>query len=576
LRPLVHLWRSLRPYKGAVVGASIALTVAAAVVLALGRFLASLIDEGFRTGDRAMLDRGVLILFGATAVLAAASYGRFLLVSWLGERVVADLRRAAFGHALALSPAFFDEARTGEVVSRITADTTLLQATVGGTASSAVRNALLLLGGLAMLAATSAKLTGLVLLVIPLVVLPIVLFGRFVRRLSRAAQDGVADVAAHAEEALHGIRTVQAFTHEEKERGRFAGLVEASFEAAKRHIHARALLTALVILLAFGAVSTVLWIGGHDVLAGRLTPGELSAFVFYAVVVASSAGSLSEVAGDLQRASGAMERLVELLSTEPAIRAPAAPAPLPSPPQGRVAFEAVTFHYPSRPDRPALERFELSVAAGERVALVGPSGAGKTTVFQLLLRFYDPEAGRIRFDGVDVREVEPGELRARIGLVPQEPVIFAAGAGDNIRFGRPDATDAEVRAAAGAAHASEFIDRLPQGFATPLGERGVKLSGGQRQRIAIARAILRDPALLLLDEATSALDAESERLVQQAILRLMCERTTIVIAHRLATVLGADRIVVMDAGRVDAVGRHEELVRQGGLYARLAALQFAV
>ncbi len=574
LRPLVHLWLRLRPYGWAVAGASVALVLAAGTVLALGRFLAALIDVGFRAGDGALLDRAVLVLFAVTAVLAAASYARFLLVAWLGERVVADLRRDAFGHVLSLSPAYFEATRTSEVLSRITTDTTLLQAVVGGTASSALRNALLLAGGLAMLAVTSVKLTGFMILVIPVVVLPIVIFGRRVRRLSRAAQDKVAELAAQADESLQGVRTVQAFTHEAVERDRFGALVEAALNSATRQIRARALLTALVILLAFGAVSTVLWIGGHDVIAGRLTPGELSAFVFYAIVVASAVGSLSEVAGDLQRAAGAMERLVELLATKALISAPARPIPLPSPPRGQVAFESVTFHYPTRPDRPALEGIDLAVAPGERVALVGPSGAGKTTVFQLLLRFYDPGAGRVFFDGVDLRDADPADLRARIGLVPQDPVIFAAGAGENIRFGRPEANDDEVRAAASAANATEFIDRLPQGFETPLGERGVKLSGGQRQRIAIARAILRDPALLLLDEATSALDAQSERLVQAAIEHLMRGRTSIVIAHRLATVLNADRIVVLDGGRVVATGSHGDLIRQGGLYARLAALQF--
>ncbi|WP_425450151.1 ABC transporter transmembrane domain-containing protein [Virgifigura deserti] len=574
LSRLRHLAGFLAPYKLPLVGALLSLTVAAGTVLALGHGLRTLVDEGFGAGDAALLDRAVVILFVVTTLLAAATFGRFYLVSWVGERVVADIRRAVFDRVVRLSPRFFEVTRTGEVLSRLTTDTTLLQVVVGSSVSVALRNMLLLIGGTVMLVVTSPKLTGLVFLVVPLVLLPILLFGRKVRRLSRASQDRVADVSAYADETLHAMQTVQAFGHEPVDRARFAARIEAAFGTAVARIRARAILTAVVILLVFGAVSTILWIGGHDVLAGRISPGQLSAFVFYAIVVAGSVGAISEVIGDLQRAAGAMERLLELLGTEPEITEPARPVALPEPPRGAVAFRGVLFHYPSRPDGAALEGIDLAVAPGEKLALVGPSGAGKTTVFQLLLRFYDPQAGEVRLDGVDLRAADPAAVRARIGLVPQEPVIFAADAWENIRYGRPDASEAEIRAAATAAYATEFLDRLPQGFATHLGERGVRLSGGQKQRIAIARAILRDPAVLLLDEATSALDAESERMVQQALDKLMVGRTTLVIAHRLATVLKCDRILVMDRGRIVASGTHAELIRQGGLYARLAALQF--
>ncbi|PWC41166.1 ABC transporter transmembrane domain-containing protein [Azospirillum sp. TSO22-1] len=574
LKPLRRLVPFLWPYRLRMLGAFVALVVAAGTVLGIGQGMRVLVDRGFAAGDAALLDRALLVLLGVIVLMAASTFGRFYLVSWIGERVVADLRRAVYDHVLSLSPGFFETTRTGEILSRITTDTTLLQTVVGSSVSIALRNLLLLIGGLGMLMLTSAKLTGLVLLGVPVVVAPIILFGRRVRRLSRDSQDRVADVGAHVDETLTGIRTVQAYTHEPHERARFAGRVEDAFRVAIDRVRVRAVMTVAVIVLVFGAVGLILWVGGHDVLAGRLTPGELSAFVIYAVVVAGSVGALSEVVGDLQRASGATERLFDLLATRSDVQPPAQPKPLPVPPRGALAFEEVRFHYPSRPDDAALEGFTLDVAPGETVALVGPSGAGKSTVFQLLLRFYDPQAGAVRLDGVDVRDADPAEVRRRIGLVSQDPVIFSADAWENIRYGRPDATDEEVRAAAEAAHALDFLEALPDGLSTYLGEKGVRLSGGQRQRLAIARAILRNPPVLLLDEATSALDAESERMVQDALEKLMKQRTTLIIAHRLATVLNADRIAVMEQGRIVASGRHAELVGQGGLYARLAALQF--
>jgi ATP-binding cassette subfamily B protein len=574
LRIVARVGRYLRPYRRQIIYAAVALLFAAAAVLAMGQGLKFVVDRGFAAGNAVELDRMLGAMLGVIIVLACATYTRFYFVSWLGERVTADLRRAVFDHLLRLPPGFFEVTRTGEVISRLTNDTTMLETIIGSSASMAIRNLLLMIGGLVMLALTSLKLTLLVLAGVPLTVAPIILFGRRVRKLARASQDRVGDVGAYVDEALHEVRTVQAYGHEDVDRRLFGERVESAFATAKRRIHQRALLVATVILLVFGAVGVILWIGGHDVVAGRLSPGQLSAFVFYAVIVAGAVGTISEVIGDLQRAAGATERLFELLAIEPEIRAPANPVPMPVPARGTVSFESVTFSYPSRPDTAALAEFSLTVTPGEKLALVGPSGAGKTTVFALLLRFYDAQRGVVRIDGIDLKAADPVESRRRLAVVPQDPVVFAASVLENVRYGRPDASDADVRAACDAAYATEFIERLPERFDSFLGERGVRLSGGQRQRLAIARAILADRPILLLDEATSALDAESERVVQRAFERLMAGRTVLMIAHRLATVRHADRIAVMEHGRIIAVGRHDELTRTNPLYARLAALQF--
>jgi ATP-binding cassette, subfamily B, bacterial len=565
----------LRPYRRRVLGATAALLIAAGLVLTLGQGIRRLIDRGFEPGSTAHLDHAALAMFAVVAALAGATCTRFYLVSWLGERVAADLRRDAFNRVISLSVAFFETARVGDILTRLTADISVLQALIGSAISQWLRNMILLIGAFVMLLVTSAKLAGIVVLVVPLVVVPLVLFGRREKRLSRAAQDRVADLGAYAEETISALRTVQAFTHEPVDRIQFAAAVERSVAAALRRVRTRATQILIVILLGFGAIVFSLWVGGRDVIGGRMSGGDLSAFVFYAVLLATSGAQISELWGEVQRAGGAADRLRELLDEQPSITIPADPVSLPTRAEGRVALEAVTFRYPARRDVAALTEFSLSVAPGETVALVGPSGAGKTTVLQLLLRFYDPERGVVRLDGVDIARVDPAALRRRIGIVPQDPVIFGASARENIRYGRPEARDEEIVAAGRAAHAG-FLDVLPQGYDTFLGEKGVRLSGGQRQRIAIARAILRDPAVLLLDEATSALDAESEQAVQQALATLSRDRTTIVIAHRLATVRNADRIVVIDAGRIVATGTHDGLIRQGGVYGRLARLQFGV
>ncbi|HMV18917.1 MAG TPA: ABC transporter transmembrane domain-containing protein [Rhodocyclaceae bacterium] len=570
---LTALVQRLRPYRRRVLVAALALVLAAAAMLAVGQGLRAVIDQGFAARDPAWLNRSLAATFALIALLAAATYTRFYNVSWLGERVTADLRQQLFDHLLSLPPGWFEQGRTGEVMSRLTADTTQIEQVIGSSLSIALRNALLLAGGLAMLFTTSLKLTLLTLAGVPLVVAPILLYGRRVRRLARESQDRVADLGNRIDETLHEIRIVQAYGHEDADRQDFARLVETGFATARQRIANRARLVAAVLLLVFGAIAFILWVGGHDVLEGRLSAGELSAFVFYAALVAASVGALSEVWGDLQRAAGATERIAEILATRPEIVVPANPRPLPDPPRGALHFERVRFHYPSRPDTPALDDFSLSVTPGETVALVGPSGAGKSTVFQLLLRFYDVAAGEIAVDGVPLPQADPAALRRRMALVPQEPAIFAASVLENVRYARPDADEAAVRAACRAAFADEFIDRLPEGYATWLGERGQRLSGGQRQRIAIARALLADRPILLLDEATSALDSESERMVQAALDELMRGRTTLMIAHRLSTVRRAHRIVVLDHGRVVQHGSPTELLAQGGLYARLAGQQ---
>jgi ATP-binding cassette, subfamily B, bacterial len=564
----------MAPYKLHIAAALGFLLLSTAATLMIPPAVQQMIDHGFSKENTAAINQSFLFVFAVAVVLGLATAIRFYFVTWVGERVVADIRKAVYNHILSLSPAFFEVTRTGEVLSRLTTDTTLIQTAVGSSVSIALRNLLMMIGGLTMLVITSAKLTGLVLVTVPLVIVPLILMGRTVRNLSRKSQDRVADTSAYAAETINAVQTVQAFTHEPVDRDRFGGVVEDSFATAVKRVRARALMTALVIVLIFASIVGVLWIGAQDVIAGTMSSGQLGQFILYAVMVASGAGALSEVWTEVLQASGAAERLMELLSTKPQIEPPANPVALP-PARGAVRFEHVTFEYPMRPGISALNDFSLEIKPGETIALVGPSGAGKTTVFQLLQRFFDPQTGRVLVDGVDIRQASPQDVRARLALVPQETVIFGDTAFENVRYGRPDATEAEIRAAAEAAQAAEFIEKLPNGYHTYLGERGVTLSGGQRQRVAIARAILRDAPILLLDEATSALDAESERLVQIALENLMQKKTTIVIAHRLATVQRADRIVVLDEGRIVAQGTHKDLVAGGGLYARLARLQFA-
>ena len=570
----LSLARFLLPYRARIAGAMVALLIAAACVLALGQGLRYVVDRGFGSGDPHLLDQALGALIGVALALATATWFRFYLMMSTGERVVTDLRRAVFDHILGLDPAFFDATRTGEVISRLTNDSTLLQQVIGYGLSMFVRNALMMAGAAVMLFVTSWKLALFVLLGVPATLIPILLLGARVRRLSRAGQDRVADVSAYVDESVHEIRTVQAYAHEDADRAGFARHAEAAYRTGVERVRQKAWLISSVMLIAFSAVGVILWVGGHDVLAGRLTAGELSAFVFYASVVATGAGTVSEVWGELQRAAGATERLMELLETRPGIVAPERASAPPPRVSREVRFDEVHFSYPGRPGSAALDRFSLRIAPGERVALVGPSGAGKSTVFALLLRFYDPQRGAVLVDGLNLREMEPRALRRLIAVVPQEPVIFAASVLDNVRYGRPDATRETARAACERAQAMEFVERLPQGLDTPLGERGVTLSGGQRQRLSIARALLADRPILLLDEATSSLDAASERLVQQGLETLEAGRTTLAIAHRLATVQHADRIVVIDRGAIVAQGSHAELMRHDGLYASLARLQF--
>ncbi|MGA9454055.1 MAG: ABC transporter transmembrane domain-containing protein [Pseudolabrys sp.] len=574
LRPLAGLVPYIVRYRGRAAAALATLIVASLTTLIVPVAVRRMIDFGFSDKAAELIDSYFAVMVLVVAVLAVSSALRFYLVTTLGERIVADLRSDVFAHLTRLSPAYFDATRTGEIVSRLTADTTQIKSAVGASVSIALRNLVLFLGGAGMMVVTSPRLSLFVLGAIPVIVLPLVGFGRVVRQRGRAAQDTLASASGYANELIGAMRTVQAFTSEKPAGSRFATAVEQAYTAACGATKARAILTAVVIFLVFTSIVIVLWVGAQDVLAGDITPGRLGQFVLYAVFAAGGLGELSQVWGEISQASGAAERLSEILAVQPAIRSPARPIALPKPANGDVAFHHVSFSYPGRPNVPVLENLSFGVRPGEKLALVGPSGAGKSTIFQLILRFYDPVSGNITFDGVRLTDADPAALRSRIALVPQDSIVFATSVRDNIQFGRPDATEAEIEKAAEAAHAAEFIRRLPLGFETPLGERGVTLSGGQRQRIAIARAILRKAPLLLLDEATSSLDAESETLVQQALKRLMFNRTSIVIAHRLATVQSCDRILVIDNGRIVEEGTHASLASAGGLYARLAKLQF--
>ncbi len=570
---LVIIWRFVARYKGHVTGAALALLVAALATLAIPSAFRLIIDRGF-SGEAGDIGRWFQYLLLIVLVMAFATAARFYFVSWLGERVVADVRSAVQRNLLTLEPAFFEENRPSEIASRLTADTTIIEQVVGSTISTALRNTLMGIGGIIYLFALAPRLTLMLLVGIPLVILPIVFLGRRVRKISRRSQDRVAEVGAMVDETLGAMKIVQAFGQERREADRFARAVDAVFATAKQRILLRAVMTAIVIALIFGSIAMVMWQGALDVQAGRISGGTIAAFVLTGALVAGAFGALTEVYGDLLRGAGAAGRLAELLSQQPAIRAPARPAALPQPPVGTIDFEAINFRYPTRPEVAALTDFNLSVRRGETLAVVGPSGAGKSTLFQLAQRFYDPESGTVRVDGVDLRQADPGAVRDRIALVPQETMIFAASARDNLRYGDWSADDDRLWAAAEAANAADFLRALPQGLDTYLGEGGARLSGGQRQRVAIARALLRDAPLLLLDEATSALDAESERLVQQSLERLFENRTTLVIAHRLATVRAADRIVVMSEGRIVEEGTHDSLNARNGLYARLARMQF--
>ncbi|MBO6601804.1 ABC transporter transmembrane domain-containing protein [Boseongicola sp. H5] len=570
LRALVPFLAPYRVMLGAAVGA---LVLTAIVSLTLPLAVRRVVD-GFETESAELLDKYFLAALGIAALLAIGTGLRYYLVTRLGERVVADIRKAVFDRMIGMSPAFYERIMTGEVLSRITTDTTLLLSVISSSVSVALRNLLILIGGLILMTVTSPKLAGMVLLIVPAIIIPIVVLGRRLRVLSKENQDWIAESSGNASEALLSVQTVQAFTHERPSAATFDKVTERSFDSAKKRIATRAVMTVIVIALVFTGIVGVLWIGARDVRADAMTVGELIQFLIYAIMVAGSVGALSEIWGELQRASGATERLVELLQTADSVGDPASGAPLPLGGRGAIAFENVRFHYPTRPETAALDGVNLTVQPGETVALVGPSGAGKSTIFQLLLRFYDPESGRITLDGQDLRAMTRATFRDAMALVPQDPVIFATSARENIRFGRPDASDAEVEEAARAAAAHGFLSALPEGYDTYVGERGIMLSGGQKQRIAIARAILRDAPILLLDEATSALDAESERAVQDAVAAMSADRTTLIVAHRLATVKQADRILVFEDGQIVAEGTHDTLVTQGGLYARLARLQF--
>ena len=574
LKVLSAMLTLLKPYRWQVLGALFALTFTAGITLSMGQGLRMLIDQGFGAGAAEGLDQSIMIFMVMVILLAIGTFTRFYLVSWIGERVSADLRRKVYCRVIELHPGFFETNLSGEIQSRITTDTTLLQTVIGSSVSMALRNILIFIGGIILLLITNPKLTAIVLLSVPLVIMPIIIFGRHVRKLSRSSQDKVAAFGGFVGESIKNIKIVQAFNHQQRDADKFSAQVEAAFDVAKSRIKHRAWLTAIVIALVFGAIAYMLWVGGHDVIAGRISAGELAAFIFYAMMVAMSVGVISEVYSDLQRAAGATERLLELMHADNLIEAPDQALSLEEPINGQLRLDNISFHYPSRPETAAISELSLTLEAGTSLALVGSSGAGKSTIVDLILRFYDVQQGCIQFDGIDIKQLDPKALREHIAIVPQQPVLFSDTVFENIRYGRPDATEQEVHAAAVAAYADEFIQKLPNGYDSFVGESGVRLSGGQRQRIAIARAVLKDPKLLLLDEATSALDAESEYKVQQALEHLMKDRTTLVIAHRLATVINVDKIAVLDQGKLADMGTHQQLIKSSPMYARWASLQF--